>query len=78
MTQGKLKYANDLNEKIYNCKLFSEIFCQYRPEMVIDLRSEDRKCSYRRCSHLPEDLINKIANVVCKYVSDLESEFESL
>lgn len=28
MTQEKLKYANDLNEKIHNCKLLSEIFCK--------------------------------------------------
>ena len=78
MTQEKLKYANDLNDKLYDCKILSEVFSEYTLGMFIELRSEDRSCTIRRCSYLPEDLLNEIIDTIDKYVSNLESEFEKL
>ena len=78
MTQEKLKYANDLNDKLYDCKILSEIFSEYTLGMFIELRSEDRLCDVRKCSNLPKDLIDEIIDVIDKYVFNLESEFEKL
>ena len=80
MTQEKLKKANDINDKLSVLGILSEMFTDEYPSAILELRSEDRSCSYIRVkkSELPKDVLKDIHDVIEKHYIAYEIEFESL
>ena len=80
MKKETLEKANDINNKLNAIGILSEMFTEEYIPAVLDLRSADRSCSYRRVkkSELPKELLQDIFDVIAKYYVAYEKELESL
>ena len=80
MTDEILTKAIKLKETISNIGMLSEMLTKEYPDAILDLRSQDKTCSYRRISinKLPDELINEVQNVINKHYETVLKEYENL